>query len=144
MLTTESAVAAIRTRATSAPTPSPSIGAINSAGGERDDREHGDVEGDALERPVLRRLDHARGHEQQQGAGRPAVEDDRRDGEHERQGHDAAAALDVDRDGEALRERRCGGESDEAEELAAAVRRGREDVRRRDRALRSPPHRPEG
>ena len=116
MLTTESEVAAIRTCANERADTVAVDRSDQQAGRECHDREHGDVEGDALERPVLRDMDHAGGHEQQQGAGCPSVEDDRRDGEHKRQGHDAAAALDVDRDGEAFREGRCGGESDEAEE----------------------------
>ena len=102
------------------------------AGRERDDREHGDVECDPLEGPVLREMDCARRDEEQQRACRPAVQHDRGHCEHERERDDAAAALDVDRHREALGERRGGGQRHEADERPAGVLRRREDIGRRN------------
>ena len=100
--------------------------------GESDEGEHRHVEGDALQRPVLGKLNDGRGREQQESAGGPPEENDCGNCEDERQREHASAGLRIDRYGEALRERRRRGECGQADQFAATVRRGREGVTGRD------------
>ena len=102
------------------------------AGHERHDREHRDVEGDALERTVLQEMDRSGCDEQQDRSRRPAVQDDCCDREHEGERDDAAAAFRVDRHRKALGERGRADQSSEAEQLTTAVGRRREGGAGRD------------
>jgi hypothetical protein len=100
--------------------------------GERDEGEYRHVEGDALQWPVLGKLNDGRGREQQESAGGPSEENDCGNREDERQREHTSARLCVDRHREALRERRSGGECREADQFATAVGRGRKGVSGRD------------
>ena len=99
--------------------------------GAGSDREHGRVEGDALERPVLEQLDDRGAASAHQHAGFPAEQDDAARAEDERQ-RDAAALGALDRHRIAACER--GGE--EERERPGDVRQVVRGQRERDRSSR--------
>ena len=90
-----------------------------SARGESHERQHRDVEGDALKRAMLGKLNDRRRRQQQQRAGGPAEENDRCDREHEGERQDTAAGLRIDRHREPLRQRRRRGERGQADAVRA-------------------------